>query len=91
MTDRSNLVQIAGLNNNIPIKYGKQGLFGDHLDIVSRFAYLGQAGCDNTTTDQNSVTNCNGMYYFSLELRSILLTRFLYFIYSNTYFYLLQF
>ncbi len=67
MTDRSNLVEIAGPNKNIPVSFEKSSLFGNNRDLVSKFAYLGQKDCDNTTTDENSVVNCNCMLFSPLD------------------------
>lgn len=59
MTDRSNLVEIASLNSNFPIPFEKSGLFNGDAALVSKFAFLDQVGCDNTT-DENANTNCRG-------------------------------
>jgi hypothetical protein len=63
MTDRSNLVEIANLNSNFPIPFESSGLFNGDAELVSKFAYLGQTGCDNTTTDDNAITNCKCTHF----------------------------
>eukprot|EP01112_Ceratiomyxa_fruticulosa_P014502 TRINITY_DN4157_c0_g1_i4.p1 TRINITY_DN4157_c0_g1~~TRINITY_DN4157_c0_g1_i4.p1 ORF type:complete len:1284 (+),score=241.55 TRINITY_DN4157_c0_g1_i4:155-4006(+) len=58
MTDRSNLVEVADLNLNFPLKYEQTSLFGGNKDTIAKFAFLGQTGCDVDSTDNDADDNC---------------------------------
>jgi len=68
MTDRSNLVEGSGENNNFPLAMTEYGLFVNQsnqpdVELIQKLSYLGQSSseygeCDPDTNDQNSVTNC---------------------------------
>ena len=66
MTDRSNLVEIANPNTNFPIPFDRSGLFNGNAELVAKFAFLGQTGCDNTTTNDDSNSNCKGLFFYFL-------------------------
>ncbi|KAK3288761.1 hypothetical protein CYMTET_3778 [Cymbomonas tetramitiformis] len=68
MTDRSNFVEVKGINQNIPKPLEDHTLLVDDkgepdLEVIERFSYLGQSQsqggeCDLDTNDQNSIDNC---------------------------------
>lgn len=60
-TDRSNIVQIKSLDNNIPLA-STQGKIDNPLfpdpEVSRRMAYLDQTDCDPNTNNQQDVKNC---------------------------------
>lgn len=56
-TDRSNIAQIASQNNNLPWDNPDDPMFEDPV-AQARMAFIDQENCDDTTDDEQDVTNC---------------------------------
>ena len=70
MTDRSNLVQIASLDDNIPVPITQHTLFtnGDGADMqtVGLLARLNQTNCDENSNNDQDIRNCKCMCAYRL-------------------------